>query len=706
MIRQQINEIARIKSLMGFNVDPILETRKLIKKLLIEASVGPRQELADLVRRFFMATDEDAAKMFNTLSEEEKIYLKSLAKSSDELGGAIGDLSTAAGVSSLRKFMSESGNDVIKRTFAKAEREISRRLAGLDVQRLISMDQDVAYIIRNTPLSRNIKIGKKNATLIELLQIIETQNGVKNSKLFDTQPEMWAVLADDIGKVADNAPDNVKSYLGDIQEEIFERLNPEDYVEVLAKEEDEIIQQMTDEQVELIKKDVLPPVEIDFDVEEVIQNPDLDLTERQLIQKEFITKLEDSCTSRPCRLMKNLYNKNPKKFDRLWNNIENEFLEKFKVAGNIDQAAQDAITNYDLILKKLNTKTGKKLTPQNFEDMSTKVFESLKGSNAWIFNPKSSVDWRMYMTEGEWKTTLLDLFLGKSLVTGQYGSFKDMFKRWIKFNMTIFAFQFLNKLSELNEGPKPGETSGDQMIRIAGEVSSDLVPALLGVSPVLRLGMETITGVIDYVIDDTAYVSEADLREYLKETHGWDAISVDKFILHPEDNMTYVKYYQTPTDDSTPRTEVSGVTITPYNAANGTYTMDRSGSLGLITQRVSFIPQGATKPLEPKKDDKISKEFVEAVRKEIAINSVISKFIKDKTLGGVVSGKEEDKKDISFIDQGKVSKDGKEQVTLNFKYKNISDEEYTIYFLYDEWVNANKPTLNTDTVFDTYVRFK
>ena len=89
MIRQQINEIARIKSLMGFNVDPILETRKLIKKLLIEASVGPRQELADLVRRFFMATDEDAAKMFNTLSEEEKIYLKSLAKKGMAVSRAI-----------------------------------------------------------------------------------------------------------------------------------------------------------------------------------------------------------------------------------------------------------------------------------------------------------------------------------------------------------------------------------------------------------------------------------------------------------------------------------------------------------------------------------------------------------------------------------------------------------------------------------------
>ena len=706
MFRQQINEIARIKSLMGFSVDPILETRKLIKKLLKEAAAGPRQELADLVRRFFSATDEDAAKMFNTLTDEEKIYLKSLVSASDELGGAVGDLTTAAGVASLRKFMSESGNDVIKRTFAKAEREISRRLAGLDIQKIISMDQDVAAIIRNTPLSRNVKIGKKNASLIEILNVIENQGGVKKSTMFDGQPEMWAILADDLDNVIDSAPVEVKTYLGDIQEEIFERLNPEDYVEVLAKEEDEIIQQMTDEQVELIKKEVLPPVEIDFDIEDVTNDPILDLTEKQKLQKEFIEKLDEVCKTKQCRLIKNLYKLNPKKFDRLWNNIENEFIQKIKLSGGLDRSVQDSITNYDMMFKKLKTEKGEKVTQEFFDEIGTKIFDTLKASDYWIFGKNSRLDYRMFMTDGEWKTTLVDLFFGRNPITGEGGTMGDKFKRWMKINLGIFTIQVIYKLSELNEGPKPGETTAEQNLRLIGETGMDLLGALVGVSPVFRLAYEVGTETIDYMIDDTAYVSEADLREYLKETHGWDAITIDKFILHPEDNTIYVKYYQTPTDNSTPRTEISGVTISPYSIANGTYYMDRSGTLGIATQKVKFIPEGETKPLEPKKDEKISKEFVEAVRKEIAINSVISKYIKDKTLGGVVSGKEEDKKDISFIDQGKVSKDGKDQVTLNFKYKNLSDEEYTIYFLYDEWVNANKPTLNTDTVFDTYVRFK
>ena len=40
MVREQINEIIRIKNLMGFNTNPLIESRNLIKKILINEAVA------------------------------------------------------------------------------------------------------------------------------------------------------------------------------------------------------------------------------------------------------------------------------------------------------------------------------------------------------------------------------------------------------------------------------------------------------------------------------------------------------------------------------------------------------------------------------------------------------------------------------------------------------------------------------------------
>ena len=82
-------------------------------------------------------------------------------------------------------------------------------------------------------------LKKYHIILYNLLIKIEKEGGVKKAKLFDSQPEMWVVLASDISEISYRAPDNVSSYLEECQEDIFELLDPEDYIETPLKDDNE-----------------------------------------------------------------------------------------------------------------------------------------------------------------------------------------------------------------------------------------------------------------------------------------------------------------------------------------------------------------------------------------------------------------------------------------------------------------------------------
>jgi len=691
MVRNQINEIIRIKNLMGFKTNPLNESRNLIKKILInEAAIGPKQEMIELVRKFFRYSNEEAAEFYKTLADEEKIYMKELIDAQNELGGRIaGDLTDPFVVASLRKTLTDSGDD-LKKVLAKASRNIERRLAGLNVQTLLTMDGDVASMLRTVQLSKNVQINNKNATLLDLLAVIEKSGGVKKSTIFDANPEMWGILAQDLNKVSDDAPDNVKKYLADLQEEIFEKNDPDSYIDIIAREEDEIMALIDDAEFTILKRDLEEPITIDFEIEDVINNNDIPLDQKQKAQKMFQERLA-GCDTRACRILNNIAKKNPEKYNKFWNNIENEFLNRIKL-GEQFQPLQGTITNTAQVLKKLGggAGTGKALTESDIDAISTAVFEDIKKSGNWFFNTKSFMGWDAYMSNGEWISTIKSLLFGQSLNTGKFGTFKDMLKRWAGFNTLIFTIQFADKLREYNQGPKVGETSGELLMRLGYETGKDMLGGgLFGAAPILRIGYETAVKMIDVMIEDYAYVSEADLKEYLRDSNGWTDIVMDQFIFHPVDNKSYVTYFQNPTDNSSPRTVISGITVTPYDTSNGTYTTDRTS----IPSKIVFVKEGSKTPIVTKQQ--VPSAEIDKVKTMLYEKSVISKFIKKKVLAT----------DIKYEGETKVNKDGKDLTMLKFTYTNNSDVDLVLIFSYDEWVSANKPDLTTDPLFDQYCRF-
>lgn len=695
MVREQINEIIRIKNLMGFNTNPLTESRNLIKKILINEAVatgGPRQEMVELIRKFFNNSNEQAAEYYKTLSNEEKIYMRELIDAQNELGGRIaGDLTDPLVVASLRKALTDSGDD-LKKVLAKATRNIDRRLAGLEIQNLLTMNADLAVLLRSIPLSRNVQINGKNATLLDILSVIEGSGGVKKSTIFDGNPEMWGILADDLNKISDEASDNVKKYLADIQEEIFERNDPDSYVDVIAREEEEIISQIDEADFTNIVRDLEEPIRVDFDIVDITNNGDIPLDVRQKAQKKF-QELLARCDTRACRILNNMAKKNPELYDKYWNNIENEFLNRIKLG---DQFAllRQTISNTEMVLRKLEGAAGsaKALTESDIDEISIAVFNDVKKSGNWFFNTKSFMGWNAYMSDGEWASTIKHLFLGQSLNTGKLGTFQDMAKRWAAFNILIFGIQFAYKLSEYNEGPKVGESKDELLMRLGAETAEDLVGGgVFGIAPIGRVVYEVVGKVINVMIDDYAYVSEPDLKEYLRDTYGWTDIVMDQFIFHPVDNKSYVSYFQTPTDNSSPRTVISGITTTPYDSSNGTYTTDRTTPL---MSKIVFVKEGSKTPLITQQ--KISTDDVDKVKTMLYEKSVISKYIKKKVLAT----------DIKYEGETKITKDGKEMTMLKFSYTNTSDVDLVLIFSYDEWLNGNKPDLTTDPLFDQFCRFE
>jgi hypothetical protein len=256
-----LTEINRMRSLMG------------LTSVLIVENTNPITELQAVVRKFFSMTDDEAAKYFNQLTDEEKIYLKSLSNSSDELGGVIGDLSTAAGVASLRKFMKESTNESLKKIFSKAQLLVSKNMANFNIQKILSTDLSVSSILKNAPTT----IGNKKTTLFDVLSSIEKEGGVTKSKIYDGQPEMWVVLLDDLNKIPSNSPKNVKDYITSVQNDILEKLNPSDYVGVIQKQENDLVSQISNETIDDIKK----VIDVEDFSSKLKKMADLDQTMRQ-----------------------------------------------------------------------------------------------------------------------------------------------------------------------------------------------------------------------------------------------------------------------------------------------------------------------------------------------------------------------------------------------------------------------------------------
>ena len=205
--------------------------------------------------------------------------------------------------------------------------------------------------------------------------------------------------------------------------------------------------------------------------------------------------------------------------------------------------------------------------------------------------------------------------------------------------------------------------------------------------------MEGLVEGFKFFLPDSTYVNKEDLIEYLKEnslkTQGtaWTIIEINDNIF----NKKGVTVYFGP-DDNPPITQIKGITDPLYSMANGRYFFEKTGD---FTYRMMFIPEGQKKPkVEDEKTKELDKQSINTIEGQIATNSLLSPFIKDR-LTGIIKNH---KKHIDFKSQKKMSQDdGKEIIVLIFEWKDKdTDQSYMFAFNYTKFKSMNNPDLKSE----------
>ena len=215
--------------------------------------------------------------------------------------------------------------------------------------------------------------------------------------------------------------------------------------------------------------------------------------------------------------------------------------------------------------------------------------------------------------------------------------------------------------------------------------------ALLGFAPGPRLFLE---GAISFINEKTAgskYVDYPTLIKYLNSQHGWTENQIYDNLINNGRVTTF--------RDATPAyTKISGATDV-YAVANGKYEIVVKNFVkGLFSNKVTFTPEGATKP-DPAKDKtaKIDREARTEIKKIIEDDSFISDSIGKNLVGS---------KKVDFDRQETLDDNGTKVTLLIYKVVNSLDKKAEVKLNYDAWVAAGKPELKTEENWNKYVIVK
>jgi len=205
-------------------------------------------------------------------------------------------------------------------------------------------------------------------------------------------------------------------------------------------------------------------------------------------------------------------------------------------------------------------------------------------------------------------------------------SFKGMWDRWWKLNLIWFPVVLTYNIVEAGKGSEdPTSSSLDQIIDLV--LSSGKDTLLLGFAPGPRLFMEGFFAFVNEKTAGSKYVDFPTLVDFLNSKHGWTENQIYDNIINTGKVTTF--------RDSTPAyTKISGATDI-YAVANGKYEIVVKNILkGLFSNKVTFTPEGASKP-EPEKDKtaKIDREARTEIKKIIADESFISDSIGKNLIG-------------------------------------------------------------------------
>jgi hypothetical protein len=415
-------------------------------------------------------------------------------------------------------------------------------------------------------------------------------------------------------------------------------------------------------------------------------------------QKAFMERMNQTCKSKFCGTMYAYWKGKSPKFDSMWDIMvkELEKMMKTSTGQSLSRIPKETEDTYNIILKKFK-EGNTPLTLDQYMTLGQKVYDKWSKGGIWERFSLSG----LFGTGRQSMVTLGRFSLGSDLYTGKW-TLKSSIKRWAPFNALWLLWSIGVGVYELKVGSDdPNKTTEDILKEAVVDWVKNSVATGFGLALAPRLAMEGLIEGFQFLLPPSTYVNKEDLIEYLKKNSlssqgtAWTILEINDNIF----NKKGVKVYFGP-DDEPPITQITGIKDPAYSIANGRYYFEKTGD---FSYKLVFIPEGQKKPkVEEEKTDELDKKSIQNIEDQIATNSIMTPFIKDR-LTGIIKNH---KKHLDFKSQKKMSTDdGGIAIVLIFEYKdNVTDKSEMFAFNYTKYKTLVNPDLKSATTWDTIVK--
>jgi len=690
-------EIKKVLSMMGLPY----KSSQIIKEAI--GTGGPFvKEFAEKIKGILMKTGK-------SLSVEEKNILSDFVDQANKYEKdfasdfrTIADDLTTTQLKRLENFISTKSDMTLRRTIIDASIENSIFLKKIEFQTNEEYLTDALDNIISLGTSRT-----KYPDLISDLNYLHyNYKTAPTSDLFDKLNKLRALsgyLPDDLKKIFDDFIDELDTH---VERRAENELNGV-MSDLSAKQADELFSTAEANSLRDYADEILDDVETDgFDfsrnrsTREVLEN-DLDfdaMTAREVenkLKSTFMEKLKKVCNTGFCSTMQGYYNSKSKKFDVMWDLILKELETSFKTTTKIEgSVSEQELTKHKLILKFMYSKKVP-LTKSEYIKIGEAVYEGWKGGG---FMEKVSLP-GLFGTKEQAFYTISRLFLGQDVFTGKFIGWVDVMKKWAVFNTIILAWDLGNGFWQLKFGSdNPNQTEEDIIKNGIADFTKNAL-SLVGGPPIWRLGLTIVDASLQKFLPDAMYVNEEDLVDYIKKDSkttynpGYTEMEIyDNIIANTGVTISYEM------DDNPPYTKISGISDVKFNYYNGRYSWDRTGN---YSWQINFIREGEKIAKKEVKSEEISKEIIETLEDQIATNSVLSEFIKDRLTGLI----KKHKKHIDFKKQ-EIMVDGnnKKIICIIFEYEDTEGVKNMFAFNYSEYSSSSNKDLKDVDFWNNIVK--
>ena len=692
-----MEEVLRIRELMGLK-SFLKEGLYGLTKMLLKEDTG----IGELMLAFKTAL----RKAGGELTDNEKIYMSKLvdeynARFADEYGfidftGKIDNQLRSV----LTSVMEKETDDVLVNFWAGALQRVTRSNIGKEgIEHFPTLDDAMKEAMQSEKVSDDlINSDGQPLSVYDTLVFIFQKGGVRQTELPDSVLTLLKNQLDHYRGVLGET-DPLKKYCDDVVDQIDEiqtgesKFLPEEDLTIIRNELPAIENNLKNP-VSPYVADVTDDYTIDLGSGDDLGLGGSAVDKRKEAINAVMVDMEKKCKVGFCKTMVAYWKKDNKKFEDMWSYIYNKLSAGIKPKAQSRfnaEVSQNVIDEYQLILKEFG-KQDTPFTPDDYIKLGEEIYKKMKdsgelGAFGGIFTPFR--DMGVFTSKDMMYRTLGYIAIGSDPFKGGW-AFKSMWDRWWKLNLIWFPVVLTYNIIETAKGSEdPTESGLDQFIDLILKTGEDTI--LLGFAPGPRVFIE---GAMIYINQKTVgskYVDFPTLVEYLNKQHGWTENQIYDNIINTGKVTTF--------RDTTPAyTKISGATDI-YAVANGKYEIIVKNILkGLFSNKVTFTPEGASKP-EPAKDKtaKIDREARNEIKKIIADDSFISDSI-GKTLIG--------NKNVDFDRQETLDENGTKSTLLIYKVVNSLDKKAEVTLNYDVWVAAGKPEIKTEENWNKYAKVK